>query len=58
MLRKILLVLAVLVLGWSAHAADTTTTEHPGVFTPKDVAWGPGPPFLPAGVGNESFTMR
>jgi len=50
MLKKSLLVLAVLAFAGLAPAADMATTEHPGIFTPKDVAWGPGPPFLPAGV--------
>src|SRR5947199_8302563 len=51
MLRKIALVVAVLLaVAWFAHAAETASPAHPGVFTPKDVAWGPGPPFLPAGV--------
>jgi len=50
MLKKSLLVLAVLAIAGLAPAADMATTEHPGIFTPKDVAWGPGPPFLPAGV--------
>jgi quercetin dioxygenase-like cupin family protein len=50
MLKKSLLVLAVLAIAGLAPAADMATAEHPGVFTPKDVAWGPGPPFLPAGV--------
>src|SRR6476660_2906794 len=50
MLKKVALGLAVLAIAWFAHAADTASAAHPGVFTPKDVTWGPGPPFLPAGV--------
>jgi quercetin dioxygenase-like cupin family protein len=50
MLKKIALVLTALAIGGLAHAADMATTDHPGIFTPKDVTWGPGPPFLPAGV--------
>ena len=50
MLKKAMLVLALLTIAWFAQAADPASTEHPGVHTPKDVTWGPGPPFLPAGV--------
>jgi len=51
MLRKIALVVTVLLaVAWFAQAAAPPSDAHPGVFTPKDVAWGPGPPFLPAGV--------
>ncbi|HXO21410.1 MAG TPA: cupin domain-containing protein [Thermoanaerobaculia bacterium] len=50
MVKKIALGLFVLAVAAFAFAAETAPAAHPGVFTPKDVAWGPGPPFLPPGV--------
>jgi quercetin dioxygenase-like cupin family protein len=47
MSKKIALAsLAVLSVACLAFAADMA---HPGVFTPKDMTWAPGPPFLPPG---------
>ncbi len=45
--RIALAALVGLSVAWFAHAAEMA---HPGVFTPKDIAWAPGPPFLPPGV--------
>lgn len=34
----------------TARAADMAMPAHPGMFAPKDVTWGPAPPFLPPGA--------
>ena len=53
-MRRIALGVAVLLvagLAMSAEMAKSAKPTHPeGIYAPKDVAWGPGPPFLPAGV--------
>jgi quercetin dioxygenase-like cupin family protein len=54
MSKRIALAMAALQLaGLAAYAADTKAAAkpaHPGIYTPKDVTWGAGPPFLPAGA--------
>ncbi len=52
--RLALAVAASLAACLAAYAAvpakSAAKPAHPGIYTPHDVAWGAGPPFLPAGV--------
>lgn len=68
MLKRFALMTGLLCIVCGARDAATAQTAHPGIFTPKEVVWGPGPPFLPAGAklavleGDpgkpEEFTLR
>jgi quercetin dioxygenase-like cupin family protein len=68
MLKRLALMTGLLCIAVGARDAATAQTAHPGIFTPKDVSWGPGPAFLPPGAklavleGDpgkpEEFTLR
>ena len=68
MLKRFALLIGLLCIAGGALYAAAAQTAHPGIFTPKEVAWGPGPPFLPPGArlavleGDpgkaEEFTLR
>jgi quercetin dioxygenase-like cupin family protein len=50
MSKSIALTIGLLAMAALALAAAPAPNAHPGVFTPKDLSWGPGPPFLPPGA--------
>lgn len=50
MFKKLGLMTGLLCIACCAHPGVAAPAAHPGIFTPADVAWGPGPGFLPPGA--------
>jgi len=50
MFKKLGLMTGLLSIACCAHPGTAAPAAHPGIFTPADVAWGPGPGFLPPGA--------
>jgi quercetin dioxygenase-like cupin family protein len=50
MYKRLALMAALLCFLCGAGKAATAQNEHPGIFTPMEVSWGPGPDFLPPGA--------
>jgi quercetin dioxygenase-like cupin family protein len=50
MLKKLGLMTGLLCIACCVRNLAAAQTAHPGIFTPTEVAWGPGPGFLPPGA--------
>jgi len=50
MLKRLALMTGLLCIAFCARNAAAAQAAHPGIFTPKDVTWGPGPDSLPPGA--------
>jgi len=49
-LKRHALTLSLLCIAVYAATTASGQTAHPGIFTPEEVKWGPGPGFLPPGA--------